>query len=174
VYQQRDNNGQPGAMSVMGARTHPEWALYSNQRGFGRLGLDYWPKLVPKRRRGGYTLFNSWLRSRAHPGAVNPPWLAYPGPDGPDTSVILENMREGMQEAEAVIGISEALEKHEAKLGPELAGRCRTLLADRYEYVVRYPRWSWQRVYYAVNHYRWRQLSRRTYALAGQVARKTK
>jgi len=172
VYYQRCNNGQPGAMSVLGARTHPEWSLYSNQRGFGRIGLDYWPGLIKRSRsRDGYQLFRRWPNSRSHPGSVNPPWMAYPGPDGPETSVCLESMREGLQEAEAVITLSDALEKHADTLGPELGAACRRLLADRYEFVTRKPRYAWQVVYYHLNHYGWQDLSRRTYALAGQVAR---
>jgi hypothetical protein len=170
LYIQRDNNGQPGALSVLSSRTMPEWGLYSLQRGFGRVGLDYWPGLIP-RGNSGYVLFRRWLRSRAHPGGVNPPWLCYPGPDGPQTSVCLESMREGLQESEAVVQISRALEAHPDRLGPALAAACRRLLADRYAFVRRGPRYGWQKVYYHLNHYGWQALSRRTYALAGRLGR---
>ena len=57
--------------------------------------------------------------------------LAQPGPDGAMNSVRLDVMREGLQEAEAAIFIGQAMDKQAAKLGAELVGRCRLLLADR-------------------------------------------
>ena len=46
-------------------------------------------------------------------------------------SVRLDVMREGLQEAEAAIFIGQAMDTQAAKLGAELVGRCRQLLADR-------------------------------------------
>ena len=169
VYIQRDNVGKSGAFTVLSVRTLPEYSLYSNQQGFGRVGLDYWWGTIAKNEGESTHLFRRWLMSRSHPGAVNPPLLSYPGPDGPDSSVCLESLREGMQEAEAVLDISAALERPD-RLPADLARRCRELLSQRHEFVSRGPRQRWATVFYNVNHHGWQDLSRRTYELAGEVA----
>ena len=113
-------------------RLTAERALYGSTRGFGRCILDGWA--VPSEINGTKRLiyeYNRWPHSscaQREPTVVS---LAQPGPDGAMNSVRLDVMREGLQEAEAAIFIGQAMDTQAAKLGAELVGRCRQLLADR-------------------------------------------
>jgi hypothetical protein len=83
-----------------------------------------------------------------------------------------ETVIEGVQDLEAMIYISEAVAKQRARLGEDLAKRCEVLLEDR----GRYLRLVWLEYAKPVtlhpHHWGWRELSRRTYSLAAEVATK--
>ena len=55
--------------------------------------------------------------------------LFWPDPDGPLPTVRMENMRDGMQQAEARAFIEEAI--LEKKIGGDLAKRCQEVLDER-------------------------------------------
>ncbi|HOX07957.1 MAG TPA: hypothetical protein PK280_16275 [Planctomycetota bacterium] len=115
-------------------RTMAERGLYCRTSGVGRMGLDLWS--VPVDRAGGkaksYCIFNRWPNSSV--GGHGDPTLsalADPGPDGARSSVRLEIFREGVQEAEAAIVLSDAMTNSAAQIGPELTARCKALLVER-------------------------------------------
>jgi hypothetical protein len=122
-------------------------------------------------------------------------YLLAPGPKGPGTTTRFEAFREGLQEAEARIFIEKALldPARSAKLGPELARKCRDLLDARLAMMFRSMSnlqmigggndagsqyatgWRWAagpfgQVWFIGSG--WQQRSEDLYALAGEVARK--
>ena len=101
-----------------------------------------------------------------------PAAVTWPGPDGAEPQVSYEAIREGIQEAQAAIYVSEAVEKRQARLGGSMVGECETLLRDRYEYASRGPRTKYMWTYYTPNHYGWQALSQRTYGAAAAIAEK--
>ena len=112
-------------------RTITETNVAGFQRGIGRLGADFWPVLdIGKGRlrsleaRYAETLWRH-LNISTH--------LFSPGQNGAISTHRFEMLREGLQESEARVFIETALfdEKLRAKLGDELAKRCRKLLDDR-------------------------------------------
>ena len=115
------------------ARLFPEMTVLGYQRGFGRVGLDFWPVLKnPKGGTGGilhgrYPQSN-WSQLDAMIQAFVPP-----GPDGAMSSAHLEMMREGIQESEARIAIERVLldKGLRARLGEERATRCQQVLDER-------------------------------------------
>ncbi|KKL66772.1 hypothetical protein LCGC14_2141630, partial [marine sediment metagenome] len=150
-------------------RRMPERSLYAETRGIGRLGLDYW-HLATKSASGRVRradLFNRWPHSsvagHGHPTIFA---LAHPGPDGPMPTQRLELLREGLQEAEAIIAVAEAMHEQPDKLGPELTAQCRRLFRERIEVY---------RALEAVNpdmHAGWQERSRKLYETAARVAAK--
>ena len=150
-------------------RTIPERGLYCGTGGIGRLGLDLWS--VPfKSKRGKpehYVLFNRWPHSSvAGHGDPTLVGLAHAGKDGPQRTVRFQLFREGLQEAEALIYIGEAQEKHKGRLGPELAAECRALLVERIN-VCRMTQGITERFYAG-----WQDRSARLYAAAAKVSKK--
>jgi hypothetical protein len=90
-------------------RLSAERALYHGLRGFGRCCLDSWSV---KDERGKYfDLYNRWPNSSCMQREPTVVGLAYPGADGPRPSIRYELLIEGLQEAEAMIVIVEALDK---------------------------------------------------------------
>lgn len=81
-----------------------------NLRGFGRIGLDFWPVLDSKS--GRSSILNRFpISGRWHQLSVSTAtaMLVEPGPDGPLATVRFENLREGMYEAEARIAVERAV-----------------------------------------------------------------
>jgi len=103
------------------------------QRGFGRMGLDFWPVLKDARGRRTGELAARYPESSHHQVDVFLRALLPPGPDGALATGKLENLREGLQEAEARIFIESALtdEAKRARLGDELTRRAQITLDDR-------------------------------------------
>lgn len=122
--------------SRLNMRLYPETNIQGKQRGVGRFGLDGWSVLEAKGRGGKKTRTSIHARYPAS-GWRNLDWmlryLAYPGPDGAQSSVRIEMMREGLQECEARIVVERAIVDKERlmKLDRDLAARCRTFIADR-------------------------------------------
>jgi hypothetical protein len=117
-----------------------------------------------------------WPRSQCNPGTVGPEVLAYPGKDGAETGVILETLREGLQESEATVLLDEAVARHSARLGPELEAKCRQALRGRYDLVVgglpRHGCVNMTEVGPNPNHFGWQDVNRRLFAAAAEVSRK--
>ena len=84
----------------------PLRGLDGADRGFGRLGGDYWLPFE----------FSNWY----HPFSN---YITYPGPKGADGSARFEALREGLQEAEARIRLEKA--------GKDSAEPARSVLARR-------------------------------------------
>ncbi len=156
------------ALSLLGYRTEAERALFCSKRGFGRVCLDFWA--VPGGTKHG-DLNNRWPISSVAQRSPVMLHLAAAGPEGAIPTVRFEALREGIQDAEALIVVAEALDKHADALGPQLAARCRKLLLDRLAYCHRRNVIQWQKVFFHINHRGWQELTARLYDLAGEAER---
>ena len=110
-----------------------EHNIGGDQRGFGRFGADFWPVL--KDSRGEYTSRISGRYPKANWRNLNiKAALLGAGPEGPVATARFEVLREGIEECEARIFIEQALD--EGTLPPDLAAKCRELIAERNRAVV--------------------------------------
>jgi hypothetical protein len=137
-------------------RLSTERNLFVGSRGIGRMCLDYWSVIEAKSARNTH-LFNRWPQSSS---AQRGPYvfeLAWPGPDGPLPTLRFEAIREGLQEAEAMILLAEAQAEFADRLGEELTAECRQLFLERMKHCV--PRSTpspYDSVRTYTNHYGWR------------------
>ena len=83
-----------------------------------------------------------------------------PGPDGPVASAQFKNLREGIQAAEALIAIEQALESK--KLAGDLEKRCQAIVAERINACREYK--------LGMAGQGWQDRDRRLFALAGEIA----
>jgi hypothetical protein len=106
-----------------------EGCLAANLRGFGRVGADFWPVL------GGKLLLNRYPESNMAQLSLSTASASvfHPGPEGALSTVRFENLREGVQEAEAKIFVERALvdKDKRAKLGEETAKKHEETLKER-------------------------------------------
>jgi hypothetical protein len=104
-------------------------------RGLGRLGADFWQVLKNSRGEPAGSLAGQYPES--YWGQLNlnycVPYLLGQGGSGPVATVRSESFRENLQEVEARIFIEKALtsERWKARLGEDLARRCRAALDKR-------------------------------------------
>ena len=156
-----------------------ESTLAGGRNGNGRVGGDFWR--IGMRPRGGSgrisseasggcggTLFGSYLASGVgQVGLGNSTTdLFAPGPEGPVTTVRLENAREGNAEAEARIAIERALTDKARPLPAALAKRCRAILDERANVLRMEPIGAG-----GIARYRWQDRAEAIYAAAGDVAK---
>lgn len=137
--------------------------LAADYRGAGRIGADYWQMPGIKYNSGGGGTFYARYPQSAigQTGmASNCAALLAPGPAGPVTSARFENVREGTQNAEAVIFIQRAL--LEKDVTGDLAAKCWRLLDERVNAIRGYT--------FGLGRAGWRQRDRELYELAGEVA----
>ncbi len=122
----------------MGALSLHEMKHYGKSRGakgLGRLGADFWKVLKDDRGRARDTLAGRYPES--YWGQLNLnyciPSILGRGPTGPLPTVRSEQFREGLQETEARVYLEKAIvnDDTKAKLGDDLAKRCRDLLDER-------------------------------------------
>lgn len=162
---------------------------FLGMRGFGPAGGDFWPVLGG---RGGWhdiiARYNdpaaghwdprsSW--STVQLNGFQNTFIVGDGADGPVASVQVEVLREGLQEADARVFVQNALldENLAARLGPDLARRCKLLCDQRTwelrylcEYTVTgYSKMAWP-AHYILDPSAWRQRSRQLYDMAAEVA----
>jgi hypothetical protein len=115
------------------ARLLGEMNITGEQRGFGRIGLDFWPVLVDKKGRRVGSIQARFPKSAWQ----NLDWMVRAfvpaGTDGAISSGRLEMMREGLEECEARIVLERAITDpgSRAKLGDKLAKRVEDVLAER-------------------------------------------
>jgi hypothetical protein len=153
-------------------RTMPERSLYCGTRGLGRIGLDFWD--VPNNPRAEMkNIYNRWPASSCAQRAPSLFRLAYPGPRGAVATVRLEQLREGVQEAEAMIVVAEAVGEQAGQLGPELAERCRQMLAERIRYCLRTCPEHYGRIPFRTDHLGWQENNAGLYTAAAEVSKKT-
>jgi len=158
-------------LSLLKYRTMAERGLYSGTRGFGRIGLDFWDVL--KEGPGKVqNVYNRWPHSSCAQREPNLFRLALPGPEGAIPTVRFEQLREGIQEAEAMLFVAEAMGEHVERLGPELTAQCRQIFLDRLNYCRRTCPEAYGRVYFSTSHFGWQTLASRLYAAAADVAAK--
>lgn len=135
--------------------------LASGLRGAGRLGADYWG--MGLKSYGGGTFYSRYPQSSLGQTSLtaNCADLLVPGPKGPIPSVRFENLREGIQSAEAVISIQKALL---AKKVPEdLAKECWKLLDERVNYC--------RMLHIGMEHQGWVDRNRKLYRMAAKVSK---
>ena len=159
---------------LMQYRYASEQAGTAGIRGYGRVGADFWEVLHPKAAfLNGYShslnilgrfVESNW--SQLYLGNSTPYVLA-PGPDGALATARFEMLRLGAQDFEARTFIEKALldPARKARLGDDLAGRCRQLLDERVRAIL-VDRTSWVCARSAQEHLE------RLYALTAEAAGK--
>ncbi len=155
-------------LSLLKYRTLAERALYCGTRGIGRIGLDFW-RVAEDNRGQSHPVFNRWPHSSCAQREPNLYELAAAGPDGPISTVRFEQLREGVEQAEAMIFVAEAVGEHAEKLGPELADRCRQLLGERIRFCLRCCPERYGQHYFRSYHHQWQQLNAELFATAAEV-----
>jgi len=158
-------------LSLLKYRTMPERALYCGTRGVGRVGLDFFDVMEDERGRRG-PIYNRWPHSSCAQREPNLFRMAAPGPEGTIPTVRFEQFRQGVQDAEAMIFVADALANHPDRLGEELAARCRKLFVDRIHYCLTRCPEAYNEVYFRTDHYGWQELTRRLYTTAAEVGQK--
>lgn len=129
-----------------------EGASCAGMRGYGRIGGDLWPVAINavnvniKARAGVkysliYRFMAPWGQLSLYNSTVH---ILYPGRKGPVGSIRYEMLREGVQEAETRAYLEDILndKQKKAKLGEDLAARCREILDERARYLMRCGRGS--------------------------------
>lgn len=150
-----------------------EAMFLAGQRGYGRLGADFWA--VKSGGPNAFVLHDRYPDSRWGQLSIGTSCSSVlaPGPDGAVSTVRYELLREGLQEAEARYVIERALTSPalKTKLGDELALRCQALLDDRAHWCVDLvredPRLEW------FSGAAWRELNAKVFAAAAEVAART-
>lgn len=154
----------------MTIRTMAERSMLLGDHGASRMGMDLWPVIKGKKGYAGGSVYNRWLTSTCAQRAPHLRCLALPGKDGPASSVKIEAMREGRQEAEARGFIELAVVNK--KITGDLAVRCKTLLDQRYQLCriahIRKHKGPIARFSYNEG---WQKRSADLYRLAAEVAR---
>jgi hypothetical protein len=164
--------------------------IAGGQRGFGRLGGDYWPAIKDRNGRRAGKAYQRYPQSDWSNINLNCSLLA-PGPEGAVATTRFEVLREGVQECEARIFIEGALtdEGLRSKLGQDLAALCQEVLDERTVCVQRgvanldvncyqyYTPWNWMWQDGVAGHAwfqssGWQERSAKLYTLAAEVARK--
>jgi hypothetical protein len=113
-------------------RLMAEMNIMGDQRGFGRLGADFWPVIKDRKGRAVGTVSARYPKTRWRNLTIATSILA-PGPQGALSTARLEMIREGVEECEARIFVEQALldEVSKAKLGPQLVDRAKKALEER-------------------------------------------
>jgi hypothetical protein len=83
-----------------------------------------------------------------------------------------EEVREGIQEAEAILVISKAGYDKSPSIPAELAERCRQILADDLAFHVYQNKFQGGYLLTRTNHYGWQEHSQRLFTVAGEVTAK--
>jgi hypothetical protein len=110
-----------------------EHNIGGDQRGFGRFGADFWPTLKDKKGERASRITGRYPKASWRNLDVKNALLGA-GSQGPVATARFEVLREGIEECEARIFIEQALD--EGQLPPELAARCKQLIAERNHAVV--------------------------------------
>ncbi len=171
-------------------RSMGEINISGGQRGFGRLGGDYWEALKDKSGNRIGKVYERYPQSSWFNLGLRNSLLA-PGQEGALVTARFEQLREGVQECEARIFIEQALTDRglRIKLGSELAGRCEKILDERTLCVQRgvanlevncygyNTPWNWMWQTGVAGHAwfqssGWEERSRSLYLLAGEVQKK--
>ena len=115
------------------ARLLGELNIQGPRRGFGRIGLDFWPVLKNARGRKAAGIQGRYPKSFWRQLDMMVKCLLPPGPDGARATAKLEMMREGLQETEARIFLEDALTDpaRRKRLPEALADRARRVLDGR-------------------------------------------
>lgn len=144
-------------------------ALMRRTRGVGRICLDFFD-VFSGRQSGvgsGNTIYNRWPFSSCAQREPSLKSMLWPAPEGPATTLRYEAFCEGIQYAEAMVALSEAIDVQAAALGEEKVAAYRRLLTDMWQREVRADRGSPLRP----DHGGWQEQMRALFAAAGECAR---
>jgi hypothetical protein len=155
-------------MSLAWYRNTGMLSLFRRKQGIGRVCLDFWPVLGKGHRRKW--IYNRYPESTCAQREPSMQKMTWPGPEGAATTMRYEALLEGIQDAEAVIVVSEAMDKHAAVIGLELVEECNAILVD----LLRYQFFATDRGPLRPMHAGWQDLSRRLYECAAKVSKKIK
>ncbi len=146
-------------------RTVTEAAMQGGLRGLGRVGGDYWPLPIGPRGR-----HQPLCDARFAVGPVNNTMaLTSPGPDGAIFNERLEMFREGVQIAEAIIRVQQALDA--GRLDGALAARAKALLDERARYYLR-TRPGQPASWWSFESSAWQDRDDRLFALAAEAGKR--
>lgn len=117
-------------------------SLMRRTRGVGRICLDFLDVAQRKSAGGGgvgspLTIYNRWPQSSCAQREPSLKKMVWAGPDGVQTTFRYEALCEGIQYAEALIAVSEAIDNKAAALGAERVEEYRRLLTDLWRREVR-------------------------------------
>jgi len=115
------------------ARLVGELNIQGPRRGFGRIGLDFWPVLKNARGQAVKSIQGRYPKSFWRQLDMMVHCLLPPGPDGAMATGKLEMMREGLQETEARIFLESVLTDpaQRKRLSDSLAGKAQQVLDER-------------------------------------------
>ena len=115
-----------------------EFTLLRGERGFARMGGDFFPVLKDRRGRVVGSIAARYMKSYWNNLNIAINLLAR-GVEGPVATARFDSMREGIQHCEARIFIERALTDGalRAKLGDDLAARCQAVLDERARFIRR-------------------------------------
>lgn len=110
-------------------------ALMKRTRGIGRVCLDFLDVLSIRAAGSGgvgneLSIYNRWPHSSCAQREPSLKRMIWAAPDGPATTLRYEAFCEGIQYAEAMIAVSEAVDTKAGLLGPERSGALRQVLLD--------------------------------------------
>ncbi|MDD4888798.1 MAG: hypothetical protein PHU85_02620 [Phycisphaerae bacterium] len=135
-------------------------SLMRRTRGVGRICLDFFD-VAGGAQRGGVgsslTIYNRWPQSSCAQREPSLKKMVWAGPDGAATTMRYEAFCEGVQFAEALIVVSEAIDAKAAALGADRVEAYRQLLTDLWRREVRGGWGSPLRP----NHEGWQDITRR-------------
>ena len=125
--------GGLNSISSLTIRHLPAFNITGAQRGTGRIGADLWPASRDGSGQRVAQVHDRYPENHWRNLDLDS-WLLAPGPDGALATVRFENLREGMQEAEARIYIEDVLldTARRATIGEDLAKRCQALLDEHH------------------------------------------
>ena len=120
------------------ARLLGELNIQGPRRGFGRIGMDFWPVLANSKGEKVGCLVGRYPKSNWRQLEAMLRCMAPPGPDGAMATGKLQVMREGLQETEARIFLESALNDpaQRQRLGDALAQKAQAVLEERMRALV--------------------------------------
>ena len=130
----------------------------------------FWDVLPTRREDYGANIYNRYPQSSCAQRAPALYTLCWPGPEGAETTQRFEALCQGVQETEAMLAVSAALDKPGANVAKEQSDRARKVLYDRLWFVTTRPMTAqWSYMLNHVNHFGWQELARRTFDSAAEM-----
>jgi len=147
-------------------------ALMRRTRGVGRICLDFFDVMAkPSAGSGGVgsvrTIYNRWPHSSCAQREPSLKCMLRPAPEGPTTTLRYEAFCEGIQFAEALVALSEAIDVKAAALGQDKVAAYRKLLTEMWQREVRVGGGSPLRP----NHGGWQDQIRQLFEAMGESAK---
>jgi hypothetical protein len=152
-------------MSLAWYRNTAMLSLFRRKKGVGRICLDFWPVLKDQRGRRKW-IYNRYPESSCAQRRPSMQKMTWPGPEGAESTICYEAFLEGIQDAEAVVVVSEAIDRHADKIGTKLRAECQKVLVD----LLRYQTFGRDHAPTRPVHHGWQEYSRRLYDCAAQVS----